>query len=217
MTLAENVMHITQQRRSPTGQSYGEFLRAYRFFNKRLFGGALPDCLITLHRHRSAYGYFCGGRFLGADDRKADEIAMNPDHLRGRPDRVSLSTLVHEMAHLWQHHFGKPSRSAYHNKEWAEKMEALGLMPSSTGQPGGKRTGQRVSHYIVENGPFDAACRHLLASGFRITWGSAPSLPRMGKSGQRVKYVCGDCSATVWGKAGLHVECADCASTMEAA
>jgi len=26
------------------------------------------------------------------------------------------------MAHLWQHHHGKPSRAAYHNREWASKM-----------------------------------------------------------------------------------------------
>jgi hypothetical protein len=31
----------------------------------------------------------------------------------------SLSTLVHEMAHLQQNHFGKSSRTGYHNKEWA--------------------------------------------------------------------------------------------------
>jgi predicted SprT family Zn-dependent metalloprotease len=213
--LAETVMHIAKPRRSPTGQSYGEFLRAYRFFNKKLFEGALPDCLITLHRHRTAYGYFWGNRYASASDTKTDEIAMNPDHLRNRPDRVSLSTLVHEMAHLWQHHFGKSSRSGYHNKEWAEKMEALGLMPSSTGKPDGKRTGQKCSHYIIDGGRYDKACAQLLETGFRITWGSAPSLPKKGKSGSRVKYVCSDCSATVWGKSGLRVECADCASMME--
>jgi hypothetical protein len=36
----------------------------------------------------------------------------------------SLSTLFHEKAHLWQHHFGNPSRTGYHNKEWAACMAA---------------------------------------------------------------------------------------------
>jgi len=57
------------------------------------------------------------------------------------------------MCHLEQHHFGKPS-GAYHNKEWAKMMHAVGLMPSNTGKPGGKQTGQTVSHYIVTGGPF---------------------------------------------------------------
>jgi hypothetical protein len=36
-------------------------------------------------------------------------------------------------------------------------MERVGLMPSSTGEPGGKRTGQKVSHYILADGPFARA------------------------------------------------------------
>jgi hypothetical protein len=50
-----------------------------------------------------------------------------------------LSTLVHEQAHLWQHHFGKPGRGRYHNREWAAKMVEIGLIPSATGEPGGKQ------------------------------------------------------------------------------
>ena len=40
------------------------------------------------------------------------------------------------MTHLEQAHFGKPSRNGYHNKEWADLMERVGLMPSDTGAPG---------------------------------------------------------------------------------
>jgi SprT-like family len=139
VTLAPAVVHITN--RSPTTESYGELDGAFGIFNQRLFGGSLPNCLITLHRRRSAYGYFSSARFANRNGTTTDEIAMNPDHLRQRPDREAFSTLVHEMAHLWQHHFGKPTRNGYHNRQWAEKMEALGLMPSSTGAPGGARTG----------------------------------------------------------------------------
>lgn len=41
-----------------------------------------------------------------------------------------MQTIVHEMVHLWQYEFGKPSHRTYHNKE-ADKM-AIGLMPSNT-------------------------------------------------------------------------------------
>jgi len=70
------------------------------------------------------------------------------------------------MAHLQQHHFGKPSRVSYHNKEWARMMRAIGLIPSDTGQPGGREVGQKVSHYIEEGGAFARACAELVSNGF---------------------------------------------------
>lgn len=70
---------------------------------------------------------------------------------------------VRKTAHLWQHHFGKPSRAGYHNKEWAAKMLAIGLYPSDTGRPGGKETGQSCSHYIVESGPYALTFAELAA------------------------------------------------------
>ena len=107
-----------------------------------------------------------------------DEIALNPAHFAGRTPAEMLSTLVHEMAHLWQHHFGKPSRSGYHNKEWAAKMREIGLIPTDTGQPGGKDTGQKVTHNIEEGGRFDQACTAFLATGTRHP------LPRPGRRGR---------------------------------
>ncbi len=57
-----------------------------------------------------------------------------------------LATLAHEMVHLWQHHFGKPGRGRYHNKEWAEKMKSIGLQPTTTGKDDGAETGDVMGH-----------------------------------------------------------------------
>jgi hypothetical protein len=140
---------------------------------------------------------------------------LNPDHFKGRSITDTLSTLVHEMAHVWQHAHGKPTRNGYHNKEWAAKMDSLGLNPSSTGAPGGKRTGQSVSHYIAAGGPFAVACSELLAAGLDVTWRSLPRPPATGKSGRRVKYVCDGCGAAAWGKEDLSLVCGDCEEVME--
>ena len=122
---------------------------AYAYFNKRLFEGRLPPCLITVRPHRGAYGYFSGERFGSRDGKEIhDEIALNIRHFEKRTPCEIMSTLVHEMVHLEQAHFGSPSRNGYHNKEWAGLMERVGLMPSDTGAPGGKRTGQRMTHYV---------------------------------------------------------------------
>ena len=124
------------RRRKTTAVTYNGLNEAYAFFNACLFKGDLPNCLITLQRKSKAYGYFAGDRFGSRDgDVVTDEIALNPSHFRVRSTEEVLSTLVHEMAHLWQHRFGKPSRSNYHNKEWGDKMREIGLVPSSTGAP----------------------------------------------------------------------------------
>src|SRR5690242_13502110 len=119
---------------NPTQRTYKTLDDAYRFFNEHLFGSHLPGCLITMQRSKKAYGYFAGNRFGSLDGAEVtDEIALNPSHFHTRTTEQSLSTLVHEMTHLEQHHFGKPSRAGYHNKEWAGMMRAVGLIPSDTG------------------------------------------------------------------------------------
>lgn len=158
--------------RRPTEEAYAELQAAYDFYNDHLFASQerLPACLITYQREKRTMGYFSQARFIRRDGIKADEIAMNPDYFAVIPLVEILQTLVHEMVHLWQYHFGKPSRACYHNTEWANKMEALGLMPSDTGKPGGKRVGQSMNDYVILGSRFDVATRELLKRGFAISW-----------------------------------------------
>jgi hypothetical protein len=145
-------------------RTYASLDAAYKHFNRHLFGGLLPSCIITLQRHKGAYGYFVAERMAELDDgedRAVDEIALNPAGFEGRSPKEILSTLVHEMAHLWQHYYGTPSRGRYHNAEWAAKMKVVGLIPSSTGRPGGRETGQKVTHYIDSDGPYARAYARL--------------------------------------------------------
>jgi predicted SprT family Zn-dependent metalloprotease len=203
----------------PTRSTYSGLTEAYDFFNRRLFADRLPRCLITMQRQKSAYGYFAGGRFGTADGTEiTDEIALNPSHFRSRTTEQSLSTLVHEMTHLEQHHFGKPSRNGYHNKQWVGLMQAVGLVPSSTGAPGGKDTGQKVSHYIAGGGPFDIACAELIGQGFAVRyvelWGDPEA--RKKKAASKTKYTCPTCSLNAWGKPAINLVCGDCDERMEA-
>jgi hypothetical protein len=206
--------------KTPTLEAYGELQTAYDHYNRLLFHDALPPCLITLHResHR-VLGYFSHKRFVRLSDGRTatDEIAMNPLHFAGRSVEAVLSTLTHEMVHLWQAHLGKPSRKEYHNKEWAEKMKSIGLQPSDTGESGGKEAGQKMNHYITAGGAFERATAELLQSGFALSWADAAILDKVAKpkkSGTRVKYTCPDCGANAWGKDGLHLICADCDQSM---
>jgi hypothetical protein len=58
----------------------------------------------------------------------------------------------------------------YHNREWAEKMLSIGLIPSDTGRPGGRMTGQKMADYPDENGQFLRAARELLSSRPLVRW-----------------------------------------------
>lgn len=149
---------------------YPELQRAYDFFNDRLFAGMLPPCLITLNRSKDTLGYFSPRRFVRRDGQVTHEIAMNPAYFAVRPIKDTLSTLVHEQVHLWQAAFGTPSRPGYHNREWSNMMEAVGLMPSTTGAPGGARVGDQMDHYVMPDRMFDRATTALLTEHYTLSW-----------------------------------------------
>jgi SprT-like family len=152
-----------------TVTEYQGFQTAYDFFNRELFAGSLPQVLVTLQRHAKTRGYFSPERFSGRIDKAAvHELALNPDGFAGRTDEMILSTLAHEMCHVWQQTHGKAPRKGYHDRQWAGKMREVGLQPSSTGEEGGKETGQSVSHYIILGGRYAKAYAKLAKSGFQL-------------------------------------------------
>jgi len=111
-------------------------------------------------------------------------------------------------------------------------MEHIGLMPSDTGRPGGKRTGQKMGHYIIDGGLFYKAFQMLdpdELEELRLKYLPVASLTanrkrdkgtearenlenetgKKGKSGKRTKYRC-RCGNNIWGKSGLFIRCLDC-------
>lgn len=154
-----------------TREAYAELQLAYDCFNAELFDGELPGAMITLQRHGRSMGYYSSDRFVNRDRKIGDEIAMNPVYFATRPIEDTLSTLAHEMCHQWRERTGpEPSRRCYHDKQWAEKMKQIGLYPSSTGRPGGKEVGEKVSHYIVTDGAFIHVCKAFLSKHQGIVW-----------------------------------------------
>jgi hypothetical protein len=225
----------------PTLQTSSELQGAFDHFNAALFGGDLPPCLITLQRRSPAVmGYYSKARFGSNREpgTTTDEIALNPIHFMGRDATEVLQTLVHEMCHLWQCHFGKPSRTGYHNREWAAKMVAVGLHPSSTGKPGGAIVGQHMADYVIADGHFDRAMRDLTSGDFRISWydriaellvglmvpplvtNPSPQTPSpvsnyvapspLQRPGRRERYSCSGCRLKAWAKPRAKLVCGTC-------
>jgi len=228
---------------NPTSTTYNSLLLAYQLLNDKLFKSTLPFCLITLQREKKSFGYFCANKFTHNDNlmKSTDEIALNPQYFRspGRDDRMVISTLAHEMCHLWQHHHGKPGRSRYHNKEWATKMRSIGLIPSDTGKPGGKDIGDAMTHYIDDSGLFAQAFTHLKNKGFALEWIEYLPLIKealvLGKidpgeivtasnvetlssprkvDTSKLKYTCPSCNLNAWAKIGANLVCGDCEEPM---
>jgi predicted SprT family Zn-dependent metalloprotease len=214
---------------APTTMAYAGLTDAYNYFNDRLWKGKLPPCLITYQRHRSAYGYFAPDRFSERPDhlqpRKKlvafDEIALNPSHFHERNEMDILSTLVHEMCHLWQHRFGqKKSKGGYHNREWAAEMHRVGLDPKSIDRPG-QEIGFKVTHKIDLNGRFLMDCAEFLEKNklvlpFVEVWTPEKEKTAKAKRQSKTKYTCPHCEQNAWAKPGARLICGDCEMLMEA-
>ena len=93
-------------------------------------------------------------------------------------------------------------------------MEAIGLMPSDTAQPGGNRTGQSMNHYIIEGGRYDQLTEKLINHGFKINW-QIFMVERDKKSKSKVKYRCPVCNQNAWAKPGAELLCGVCMEMME--
>jgi predicted SprT family Zn-dependent metalloprotease len=201
------------QHETPTTVNARTLQRAYDYFNCELFAEQLPQALITLQRHPKCRGYFHAAQMRNRNENlNVDEIALNPDTFAARSDSEILSTLAHEMVHQWQHHHGTPPRKAYHDRQWAQKMIEIGLQPSADGQPGGKITGAKITHYIIPSGPFAEAVEKLIRRGFALHWQATPAPPeeKKAKKASKTRYTCPACSANAWAKPDTKLICGSC-------
>lgn len=155
---------------TPTADLYGQLQRLADHFNQALFNGQLPPTVITLQRSVHTAGHFSASRWKHVTGMSVSELALNPTYFANRPLLSLCQTVVHELCHLWQHMDGSASRPGYHNAAWANHMEAIGLMPSATGRPGGAKTGQKMADYPVAGGAFMKACEELVAAKFALNW-----------------------------------------------
>jgi predicted SprT family Zn-dependent metalloprotease len=228
-------MYRTKQTK-PTKEQFTAYQSLYDFFNGKLFAGQLPSVLLNFSRRQGAAGFFSKNRWSkGATH--THEISINPVMLSASSFQEVCQTLVHEMCHLWQQEQGTPSRQGYHNHEWAAKMQAIGLMPSATGQEGGAKIGQRMSDYVIEGGPF-ALIFKAMPQRLSFPWkaneyglpvqlpgDSAPVSggPQEGQPGggapvapkNKITYICRTCKTKVWGKPALQIKCIPCDCIME--
>jgi len=199
---------------------------AYQYYNDKLFYSNLPACIFTIGE-RSKYGGFMIKHEWANDlsDERIHQISLTKS-LFNYEDEFIFSVLVHEMVHLWQVEFGKPSINRYHNREWAWKMKEVGLIPSRTGEKGGEEVGERMSHYVEENGRFSKvfkdmppSCLPVLLPNIRRKKRPTPvdgraknstvTVPKRGRT-NKLKYECPSCNQKAYGGKNLNISCGKC-------
>ena len=157
-------------------------------------------------------------------------LCINPSFL-SRGLEYLLSTLVHELCHVYEIAYIHIPRGGYHTKEWAGLMEGCGLAPR---YHNASRTS--VDETIIEGGAFVSFVEYFTkkygANYFNLTThdcivtddGNKPTTPaddgrpRADNADKpikvynrnKIKYTCSGCGAKVWGKSNLHIVCADC-------
>ena len=76
----------------PTQETYTALQTAYEHFNNELFGGVLPECLITLQRkEKRVYGYFWSQRFEAiSGGEKTDSTILKLSFLNQLKSAITL-------------------------------------------------------------------------------------------------------------------------------
>lgn len=193
----------------PTPAQFAAYQQVFDYFNRTLFENSLPDCMLSFsRRRRSSNTLFTAGQWREKAGPATAEISLNMKQLSEEEPIEAMATLVRQMVHLWQERYGRqPSSKWYFNREWAEKMASIGLLPSATGEPGGRDTGQGIKHYIEKGGRFERAFRKMPEA---YLWPFRPAVLEGEKShgySVKVMYRCVGCGAKVWGKGGLGMVC----------
>jgi len=228
----------------PTTEQAAAIQALYDLFRDRLFHGELPACVLNFSREKERVaGFFAAKRWRNDEGEIVHEISLNPRSTVFQSPTQIASTLAHEMVHLWQAEYGKPSRGGYHNQEWAGKMESIGLMPSDTGAPGGHKIGQKISDYVLPGGPFALLLEQLNTHSI-LPWQAVESLTRSGAhtppprpehpytqqeedgpapheeltsldDKKKHRYSCPICRVNVWGKPALNIVCGICHAQLQ--
>lgn len=109
----------------------GELYRWIELFNSALFKKK-EISEINISFEKSRINTLGNHIIIRSNSEMRENINLNSAHLN-RPLWEILLTLLHEMTHIWQTNYGKPSNSWFHNNEFKKKMLDFGIVCNSKG------------------------------------------------------------------------------------
>jgi hypothetical protein len=216
--ISEYAGEDTNNNQSASEKLWGAWHGLFDFFNDNLFDGALDRNRVILNCSRSAgrstLGFYMGflaenkGAWIeqGGTEQKA-EISMNPSKMAKYGFEETMATFVHELCHFWQDLHGSPGKRGYHNKEWADKMLAVGLKPINNKNPS-KMTGMSMHHSIMEDGNFAQVIKTLPEELKLPFLGLATAKPAVTVGYE--KWRCPHCKQICRAKSSALIACVPC-------
>lgn len=182
---------------------------AFQHFNRELFDGNLPVCMLTFDAKGNSTGYFKAATWTKDhnSNHRVHEIALNAS-LLNRADDFIFQTLVRCMMFLWQAtHSVLPMQQGYCNDEFTQEMDKIGL-------PCDKPYGRNLRWSVRAGGRYASVRPASVAAFFPLQ--SIEMLPPKSK---RVKFTCPKCGYAVMGMPGGRLVChtEECNTAMEKA
>ncbi|BAZ51128.1 hypothetical protein NIES4103_37510 [Nostoc sp. NIES-4103] len=187
-----------------------ELNKIYIYLNRYLFENKLEDDIVLVLSYKlKTEGLFLHDKWDGSEQKTYHEISID-ENLLNENQEYWLAVLVHQMVHLWQYMHGrnKPPKH-YHNEEFVNKMEGIGLKINS---------GYSNEQSINTDGEFQQVVQKLIDNEKELLLlkpRNAQVQLATSKNGKKFKYSCPDCNVSVWGKFGLSIDCGVCKKSME--
>ena len=205
-----------------------ELQRMFKLLNKTYFNDELERPVITIltDSKGGAYGWISVNKVWSSKDRAFfREINLCAEYLN-RPPELVITTLMHEMVHLYniQREVQDTSRAGtYHNREFKEVAEARGLNVDKDLKYGFCVT-------TPTNAFTELVKKHCRAGCFKLermkTYrDGTPKITKTGEDGKEKtvtrtkqssrKYTCPKCGVIVRATKEVNIICGDCDITME--
>jgi hypothetical protein len=205
-----------------------ELQRMFRLLNKEYFNDELERPVITILTDvtSGAYGWISVNKVWSSKDNAwFREINLCAEYLN-RPVELVITTLMHEMCHLWNIQRGVQDTSragTYHNREFKDVAEARGLIVEKDAKYGFCITKPSIEFTVLVKKSCRAGCFKLeRAKTYRDgtpkvtttgTDGKEKTVSRTKQSSR--KYTCPQCGLTVRATKEVNIKCGDCDVTME--
>jgi hypothetical protein len=216
----ENFMNVTTKLALTDSAGWQD---AYDLFNKELFEGRLPECVVALNNaSRFGTARFIPNHYRGSGGKAINGFEINPLYFYRRKLIETLTVLAYEMVYVWQWRVaGKKSRNGYRSKAWMTRIRQIGLVPFDDAH--GFKSREQINCRIVKNGPFETACKRFLEEMLDIPWEkryeeifpAAPDRHKKPGTANKIRYACGRCGSIVWGKPNLNILCGNCNERFE--
>jgi len=196
--------------KNKTIEQYQVLYEIYDHFNQKFFDkkNRLGDCMIIINRKTKEPGHFKPN--VWGPKKNIPEISLNPDLLGGSALNWCLE-LAHNMIHYWQFNKGNASRKGYHNTEFSEESDRVGMGILSANGIKFKQTGQIVIFAAKPNGILIKEYNYLEKTkniSSRLIFMFIEE--KISKSSVKpLNYTC-TCNNGFKGKAGIEFICKEC-------